>query len=169
VLPLLEGRLPPDVRFTVAGFVRQGIDLSELGRNPRVDLLGPVEDLAALYDRHRVFIAPTRFAGGIPFKVHEAASYGLPVVATDLLCRQVGWNDGHEISAGGSNDPQHFADATLALYDDEQRWNTIRNGALQRLAQENNHTTYVDTLQYILHDVMSGGFMPAPQLGVLPP
>jgi GT2 family glycosyltransferase/glycosyltransferase involved in cell wall biosynthesis len=156
VLPLLEGRLPPDVRFTVAGFVRQGIDLSELGRNPRVDLLGPVEDLAALYDRHRVFIAPTRFAGGIPFKVHEAASYGLPVVATDLLCRQVGWNDGHEISAGGSNHPQHFADATLALYDDEQRWNTIREGALQRLAQENNHTTYVDTLQYILHDVISG-------------
>ncbi len=161
VLPLLEGKLPPDVRFTVAGFIRRGVDISELGRDPRVDLIGPVEDLAALYDSHRVFIAPTRFAGGIPFKIHEAAGYGLPVVATDLLCRQVGWTDRVEIMAGGTDQPYRFADAILELYNDEETWNSIRDAALDRLYSENDQTSYVDTLRHILHDVVVGGFTPA--------
>jgi len=57
--------------------------------HPRVTLRGPVTDLTPLYDSHRVFVAPTRFAAGVPYKVHEAASFGLPVVATDLLRRQL--------------------------------------------------------------------------------
>ena len=153
VLPRLDGRLPPEVRFTVAGFVRRGVDLSALGRHPRVDLLGPVEDLDALYDRHRVFVAPTRFAGGIPFKVHEAAGYGLPVVATDLLCRQLGWSDGVEILNGGTDDPQHFADAVTTLHDDPETWNTLRRGAIASLIRDNNQTHYIDSLQGILKEM----------------
>ena len=160
VLPLLENRLPPDIRFTVAGFVRRDLDLSALGRSPRVELLGAVEDLAALYDSHRVFVAPTRFAGGIPFKIHEAAAYGLPVVATDLLCHQVGWTNGVEIMAGGANDPEAFANAILALYHDPDLWQAIREGALERIAQENNRAAYIDSLAEILHDVAVGGLAP---------
>lgn len=161
VLPLLDTQLPPEVRFSVAGFVRRGVDLSALGRNPRVDLLGPVDDLAALYNRHRVFVAPTRFAGGIPFKVHEAASFGLPVAASTLLCQQLGWTSGQDIMAASIDNPQNFADAVLALYNDPETWNTIRHGALTRLTHENDQTTYVDTLHNILHDVAVGGFAPA--------
>ena len=153
VLPLLDHRLPPEVRFTVAGFVRRGVDLSALGRHPRVDLAGPIEDLAALYDSHRVFVAPTRFAGGIPFKVHEAAAHGLPVVATDLLCRQVGWTDGVEIMAGGTDDPARFADAVLSLYDDPSRWQAIRDAALDRLARENDRNRYIDSVAGILQEM----------------
>jgi len=153
VLPLLEARLAPEVRFTVAGFVRSGLDLSPLGRNPRVDRIGPVEDLAGLYDRHRVFIAPTRFAGGIPFKVHEAASYGLPVVASELLGQQLGWTHGREILTASPDHPEHFADAILSLHNDPETWNTIRRAALHRLNTENNQTRYIDTLNHILHEL----------------
>ncbi len=152
VLPLLDGRLPPEVRFTVAGFVRRDVDLSALGRHPRVDLIGAVDDLAALYDRHRVFVAPTRFAGGIPFKVHEAASYGVPVVASDLICRQVGWKTGVEIIAGGTDDAAGFADAVVALYKDAKCWNTVRRGAIQRLTDENDRSRYLETLRGILRE-----------------
>jgi glycosyltransferase involved in cell wall biosynthesis len=116
-----------------------------------------VDDLAALYDRHRVFIAPTRFAGGIPFKVHEAASYGLPVVASELLRRQVGWTHAQDIMAAPIDDPQAFADAILTLYDDAESWNTVRRGALNRLAAENDRTTYVDTLRDILDEMRPQG------------
>ena len=156
VLPLLDARLAPEVRFTVAGFVRRGIDLSALGRHPRVDMIGATDDLAALYDRHRVFIAPTRFAGGIPFKVHEAASYGLPVAASELLRRQLGWTAGTEIQAACTDHPQAFADAVLNLYNSAETWNTIRRNALDRLTRENNQHQYIDTLQNILHDVCLG-------------
>ena len=163
VLPLLDQRLPSDVRFTVAGFVRRGIDVSALARHPRVDLIGSVEDLEALYDHHRVFIAPTRFAGGIPFKVHEAAAFGLPVVATALLCNQVGWIDQAEIMNGGTDDPARFAEGVLRLYEDPETWNTVRRGALRRLVHENSQALYLDSLRDILHDVRTSGGSPGRQ------
>ncbi|TLU71386.1 glycosyltransferase [Lichenicoccus roseus] len=165
VLPLLDSRLAPGVRFTVAGFVRRGIDLSALARHPRVDLIGAVDDLEALYDRHRVFVAPTRFAGGIPFKVHEAAAFGLPVVATRLLCDQVGWTDQADIMNGGTDDPARFADRVLRLYENSETWNTVRRGALRRLLHENSQALYLDSLRDILHDTHAGG-SPAWQQGI---
>lgn len=153
VLPLLRDRLPEDVRFSVAGFRGAGVDLSALGRDPRVELLGPVKDPSELYATHRIFIAPTRYAGGIPFKVHEAASYGLPVVASGLLCRQLGWRDGLEIVSGGDNDAERFAERVVDLYADEELWNTVRTGALRMLEQENSAKAYAVRLNSILQDV----------------
>ncbi len=155
VLPLLDGRLPPEVRFSIAGYVDRRVDMSPFGRNRRVDLLGPVGDLAELYDAHRVFVAPTRFAGGIPFKVHEAAAHGLPVVATELLCRQVGWTDGTAILSGGTDDPAAFADQVVALYNDEHRWNAVREEALRRIETENARAGYLDRLGEILTEVVA--------------
>lgn len=152
VLPLLEGRLPPEVRFTIAGYVARRVDMSPFGRNLRIDLHGPVEDIEMLYDSHRVFVAPTRFAGGIPFKVHEAASFGLPVVATELLCRQAGWTDGADILSGGTDDAQRFADRIIEAYDNEDVWTRIRNGALARITDENNRAAYHARLKEILTD-----------------
>lgn len=155
VLPLLKDRLPDDVRFTVAGFLGPAVDLSDLGRDPRVDLIGPVKNPSDLYSTHRVFVAPTRFAGGIPFKIHEAASYGLPVVASDLLCRQLGWRDGLEIASGGDNDPQRFAERLVALYEDAELWNAIRHGALDILEKENSEKAYRVRLNTILRHIFS--------------
>ncbi|GBQ25369.1 hypothetical protein AA0472_1735 [Acetobacter estunensis NRIC 0472] len=153
VLPLLRDRLPEGVRFTVAGYLGAGVDLSALGHDPRVELVGPVKDPAALYASHRIFVAPTRFAGGIPFKIHEAASHGLPVVASQLLCRQLGWRDGMEIISGGDNDPQVFADRVVALYEDRDLWDAVRAGALAVLADENSEKAYSVRLNAILQDV----------------
>nr|WP_242012075.1 glycosyltransferase [Acetobacter oeni] len=155
VLPLLTERLPEDVRFTIAGFRGAAVDLSVLGRSPRVELIGPVADPSEFYQTHRVFVAPTRFAGGIPFKVHEAASYGLPVVASSLLCRQLGWRDGQEIVSGGTNDPQRFADRLADLYSDEELWNAVRAGSLRALESENSEKAYTVRLNAILQNVFT--------------
>ncbi len=155
VLPLLKDRLPEDVRFTVAGFRGPAVDLSALGRDPRVELIGPVADASVLYGTHRVFVAPTRFAGGIPFKIHEAASYGLPVVASELLCRQLGWRDGQEIVSGGTNDPHRFAARLAGLYNDEDLWNAVRAGSLRALEEENSEKAYKVRLNTILQHVFA--------------
>ena len=154
VMPLLHDRLPPEVRFTIAGYASRQVDMTPFGRDSRVDLIGTVRDLATLYDAHRVFVAPTRFAGGIPFKVHEAASYGLPMVATELLCRQVGWTDGEDILSGGTDDAMRFADRIVALYEDAELWNAIRASALLRIETENNSEDYHARLRTILDEMM---------------
>jgi len=74
--------------------------------------------------------------------VFEAASYGVPVVATELLCRQLGWEREQEILSADANDPKAFAACVLALYRNEALWQTIRDGALHRLEQENGRTHF---------------------------
>ncbi|MCB8882689.1 glycosyltransferase [Acidisoma cellulosilytica] len=154
ILPLLTDRLLPDLRITIAGYLREGLDLSAFAEHPNVDLIGPINDLAPLYDRHRVFVAPTRFAGGIPYKVHEAAAHGLPVVATDLLCRQLGWTDRVEIMNGGDSDAARFAQAVAALYQDAGLWQTVRAGASLRLQQDCDAEAYAAQIDAILRSVL---------------
>ncbi len=153
VLPILDRMLPPDVVFAVAGHVGRRVDLSLLRRNPRVRMLGTITNLDALYDRFRVLVAPTRFAGGIPYKVHEAAAHGLPVAASPLLCRQVGWEPGSAIAAVSIDDPRACAETIVELHDNEALWTTIQSNALARVRQENSRDVYHDRLAGILSRV----------------
>jgi glycosyltransferase involved in cell wall biosynthesis len=136
VLPLIEQGLRWETRLTVAGYVAGDVSLDRFENHRRVTLRGPVPDLGALYDAHRVFVAPARFAAGLPYKVHEAAAFGVPVVATALLADQLGWMDGEEIGAAGIADPAGFAARVIALYRDAALWTRMREAALARVATE---------------------------------
>jgi GT2 family glycosyltransferase len=156
VLPLLDEALPEDVRFSIAGYVNRRLDLSPLARIRRIHLLGPVDHLEPLYDSHRLFVAPTRYASGIPFKLHEAASYGLPIVASSLLCQQIGWTDDVEILAAGTERPEAFAAQILRAYYDAALWHRLRYAALARLALENGPEGYRQRLGEILYRLDEG-------------
>ena len=146
VQPTLENMLGPDeARLTVAGHTLESLDLAWLAKHPNVEMLGPVTDLAPLYARHRVFIAPTRFAAGIPVKVLEAASYGLPVACTELLRDQLGW-DGTSVVSASETDPDQFAAAIAKLHDNEPLWQQIRAGALERLQHDASPEHYARQL-----------------------
>ncbi|MXV43734.1 glycosyltransferase [Saccharibacter sp. 17.LH.SD] len=135
VLPHLDD-LPEDVVLRIAGYCDPSVDLTPLARYPRVELLGAVEDLEPLFDQCRVFVAPTRFAGGLPFKLHEAAAYGLPIVATTLLQEQVGWREGEALLSAPSDDPGAFARAVRRLYDNEDLWQHVRYEALEAVKRD---------------------------------
>ena len=97
-------------------------------------LRGPQEQLEGWYRRARAFIAPTRFAAGVPIKVIDAAAAGVPVVATPILARQLGWTPGVELLVGET--PEQFAACVQQLLDDEQLWDRLRRAALLRVASE---------------------------------
>lgn len=147
VVPYLDSFLPEDIRIRVAGYVGGDIDLSTILTHPRFELLGAVEDLAPLYEEHRVFIAPTRFAAGIPYKIHEAAAHGLPIVATDLLIRQVGWEMGADIAGAPETQPLAFAGEMQQVYTDESLWTRLRRNALHRIFLENRPEDYKEILK----------------------
>lgn len=136
VLPLVERALRWETRLTVAGYTAPGVSLDRFKGHPRVSLRGAVSDLTPLYDANRVFVAPMRFAAGIPYKVHEAAAFGIPVVATSLISRQLGWEDGEVIGAAEAADPAGFAARVIALHRDASLWNRLREAALARVAEE---------------------------------
>jgi GT2 family glycosyltransferase/glycosyltransferase involved in cell wall biosynthesis len=132
VLPILRGRLGNGLTVTIAG-PDPPETLTRL-RGPGVEVTGGIPDLRPLYDRARVFIAPTRFAAGIPLKVLEAAANGVPAVVTPLLATQLAWTPGQELLT--ADDPQAFAEACARLFEDEALWTRIRRAALARIERD---------------------------------
>lgn len=150
VLPKLTECLGSAARLTVAGYTSPQVRLQRWRNRPDIELLGEVADLAPLYDRHRVFVAPTRYAAGTPYKVYEAAGYGLPAVVSELLRKQLGWRDGIELLAADPADSALFAERIASLYRSRELWHTIRSHAASRLARENSQAGFFAALRAIL-------------------
>ncbi len=134
VFPLIQNKFPA-VQLKLVG-TNEATDIQKLGKNRQIELLGRQESLEPFYSSAKVFIAPTRFAGGVPYKIHEAASYGVPVVASDLLREQLGWEEEVELLTANVLNPAEFADQCIRLYTDETKWKAVREAALQRVRDE---------------------------------
>lgn len=134
-----------EVQLTVVGLLHP--EPTELAA-PGVLLEGPVDDLRPFYARARVFIAPVRFAAGVPIKILEAGAAGLPVVATKLMAMQLGWQPGREIEA--TDDAKEMTEAAIALYKDFGRWSAIRAAALHRLSAEHSEAAFQRELRVLL-------------------
>jgi GT2 family glycosyltransferase len=150
ILPALAAEMGEAPVLHVAGHVAHGVELGGVARHPKIKLHGEVGSLTPLYGAARLFIAPTRFAAGTPYKIYEAASFGLPCVATALLAGQLGWADGVELLAAGTNDAAGFARQIARLYRSEALWRALRDSALARLETENGVTAFEMAIRGIL-------------------
>jgi GT2 family glycosyltransferase len=150
VLPLVEQTLGWETRLTIAGYTDAQVSLEQFREHPRITLRGAVSETEALYNAHRIFVAPTRYAAGVPYKIHEAASYGIPVVATELLRRQLGWDSGRDLLSVDTRDPAAFAQQIVLLYRDATLWQTLRYNALERVRVENGRAQYEDAIRRVL-------------------
>jgi hypothetical protein len=139
VLPLLKTALNRDVSLMLAGAVKSRVVRARVGAG--IDALGVLSDLEESFSRARVFVAPIRYAAGIPFKVHHAAAYGVPAVVSPLLADLLGWTHENELLVAET--PKDFAAACLRLNGDRELWERIRLGALQRIAEDCS-TSYFD-------------------------
>jgi len=83
-----------------------------------------MEDVRPWYENCRVFIAPTRFAAGLPLKVCDAAAVGIPVVGTDLIFTELGWQRSPVLRSGTS--AADFARSCVDAYDNEAVWRDLR-------------------------------------------
>jgi GT2 family glycosyltransferase/glycosyltransferase involved in cell wall biosynthesis len=109
---------------------------------------GPVDDLAPCLNAARVLIAPTRYAAGVPHKVHEAAAAGVPVVATPLLVQQLGWTAGTHLLVG--SEPAEFARSAWLLLDSPDLWVSVRRSALERVRADCDPRRFAQTVDRIL-------------------
>jgi GT2 family glycosyltransferase/glycosyltransferase involved in cell wall biosynthesis len=120
IFPLIRAR-DPAIRFIIAGAnpTREVRALQGEG----IEVIGQVPDLADLFDRVRVFVCPLRVGAGVKGKIVSALSYGIPVVSTSVGVEGAGLEaDVHVLVADTAED---FAARTLALHEDERRWNRL--------------------------------------------
>lgn len=145
VMPILRDKWALDLCINIVGDCTSG-PITRLANN-HIRLLGRVEDLRPCYDLHRVFVAPTRFAAGVPAKVIEAACNGIPVVATPLLVGQLGWEPSLDILA--ADGAQNFAGAIAALYTDPDQWNQLRTAAQDRTRVQYSPSQFQEKLRSV--------------------
>jgi len=146
ILPLVQESLGEEVKLMVAGLICHGFR-TRIKHNS-VQFLGKVDDLTPLYNQARLFVAPTRFAAGLPHKVCEAAAYGLPIVATSLVGLQLGWDNERELLL--ADDPQSFADACLRLYTDRSLWYLLRDNVIKRASEDFSPEEFSQQLKRIV-------------------
>jgi GT2 family glycosyltransferase/glycosyltransferase involved in cell wall biosynthesis len=124
VLPLVRESLP-------------GCELFVAGDNPPpafrdyeasgVRVLGYVPEIAPLFARSRVFVAPIRFGAGMKGKIGDALSHGLPVVTTSVGAEGIGLRDGEEALIADT--AADFAAAVVRLYREEALWQRLSSNA----------------------------------------
>jgi GT2 family glycosyltransferase/2-polyprenyl-3-methyl-5-hydroxy-6-metoxy-1,4-benzoquinol methylase/uncharacterized coiled-coil protein SlyX len=130
VLPLVQHRHP-------------GTVLHVVGSNPTLDVLalagdtvlvhGWVANLAPLYRRCRLSVAPLRFGAGVKGKVGESMAAGLPVVCTPVAVEGMHLVAGEQVLV--APDAAGFAAHVVALLEDDALWSTLSTAAAGAIAE----------------------------------
>lgn len=114
VMPHVKALLP-DVTLTIAGMGLAGTASRQL-RARNIEVLGHVPDLAPLYAKARVALAPLRFGAGLKGKVLEAWSYGVACAMTPVAAEGLPL---HEALAGAiAGGAEDYAHVLVALHKD---------------------------------------------------
>jgi GT2 family glycosyltransferase len=125
LFPGIRTRL--DTRLVVGGANPPSSVFRSVADLHGVVLTGFLPDLTPMYDRCRVFVAPHRFAAGIPHKVVEAMAAGIPCVVSQLLGDQLELNDG--VEAMVARTAEEFRERAIRLYQDRDLWTRIQSRA----------------------------------------
>lgn len=112
-------------------------------------VMGRVPEAGPFFDAARVCLAPTRFAAGIPHKVHEAVRHGLPCFVTPILAAQIGWEEGVGFESCDWLDPEAFAEGLVRLHETADLWRRVQSAGLARIRSECAPETYREHLRRI--------------------
>jgi glycosyltransferase involved in cell wall biosynthesis len=125
VFPQVRARLG-DVRFKIVGSHApaevRGLDAEG------VEVVGYVPDLAPIFNRCRLSIAPLRYGAGIKGKVVMSMSFGVPCVTSPIAAEGMGLRDGEEVLI--ADGPQPLAGAVARLYTDGVLWSRLSAASL---------------------------------------
>ena len=115
-----------------------------------VIVTGYVEDLREYYEKCRIFVVPHRYSAGIPWKLQEAMSYGIPSVVSELTASQLDLTDGNEVLVAKSSD--EFVQKIIKLYQDEKLWYTVQRNAVEYLQKTCEPEVMKDQLYNIIKE-----------------
>lgn len=132
----------PEIRLVVVGD-NTAPSLNEIN-DTRIVFKDRQASIESFYDACRIFIAPTRFAAGIPHKVHEAAANGLPSVVTPLLAGQLTWSHDSELLVAES--AEQFAEQCLRLYRSPELWARLQAGGLSAVSRDCSEEAFSEAI-----------------------
>jgi glycosyltransferase involved in cell wall biosynthesis len=146
IFPLVRKKLPK-VNFHIVGY-KPPLEVMELNDIPGVIVHGFVKDVAPLFQKCKLSVAPIRYGAGIKGKISRSLSYGVPVIATSVALEGMELNAGEHVLIGDT--PQQFADALVKAYRSRKLWTEMSTSGLERVLE----TYTVAALQKPVEDMM---------------
>jgi len=147
-LPKIKMALP-DAEFHIAGHLQPSVEFPDIVAE-RAKIIGPTDDLPSLLSQYRVFAAPTRIAAGIPHKVLQAMSLGLPAVISDLLGNQLPHDENLLPYIASPLDPAIFSRKCVELYTDTGLWEKVRRDSLEEIATHFSPERFTQSVNFVL-------------------
>ena len=120
VLPVLRSLAPGIVLHVYGHGIAEAVRALA---GPDVVIGGHVAELASVFARHRLSVAPLRFGAGFKGKLAESLAHGVPAVASPVAAEGSGLVDGeHLLVADGA---EAFARAVAELYGNAVLWERL--------------------------------------------
>lgn len=123
--PLIHAKLP-DIVLNIVG-ASAPENLIRMSEHMNVCFHGHVPDIEKYIDNMRINIAPLRYGAGAKGKISQALASGLPTVATSVAAD--GMHLTHNVSALITDNSEVFAQALIALYQDQAQWDFLSKNA----------------------------------------
>lgn len=112
ILPAISRKIP-ECTLRVVGR-NPSPALLQLGRsNPRINIMGRVDDIREYVSRAAAYVVPIRIGGGTRLKIYEAMAMGKPVVSTSVGAEGLPVRDGEELMI--ADQPEEFAQTVIRL------------------------------------------------------
>lgn len=144
VMPRVWARCP-EARLVLAGAGLSSHDAGEIGRDPRVEILGRVPDSRTFFERIQVVALPIVVRGGLPLKLVEALARAKAIVAYPELVRDLAVGDGEHLLVRGT--PDAMADAVCHLFADPAWRRRLGEAARRRFCEILSRQAAVGCLQ----------------------
>ena len=117
----------PDARLVLAG-ARPTVWLQRL-RDPRIELLGWVDNIRDAYSKGSVFVAPLFTGSGMQNKILEAMAVGVPCITTEIVNDSILAVPDKEILL--ADDADCFVEHIIHLFDNEAYFRELsKNGRI---------------------------------------
>ena len=144
----------PDAKLHLVGSNKSKVIRKLDKQRKDVMVHGRLDDLTNIFNKCKIFLAPTRYAAGSPAKAFLAAAYGVPIIATDLIIRQLQWIKESQIEGCDHKNPELFTERLIHLYTDKNHWETVQSNALNVIKHNHSYKVYKDTLEHIVSSTL---------------
>jgi glycosyltransferase involved in cell wall biosynthesis len=151
IFPLFNNTVP-GIEFHIVGY--QDTMVLEVASDFASQIFwhGLANNLGPFFDASKVFVAPTRYAGGLPHKVENALSNGLPTVCSPLLAQQLDDGSGRTpVLVPSDWAPESFADCVSRLYSDAELWSQFQEMGWQYVTERCDPERHDSTIRELIN------------------
>jgi len=141
----LVWKVIPDLKVNIIGsYITDEI---EALASDKFKLLGFVDDLNAVINTTKLFVAPLRFGAGIKGKIGQSLEHSLPLVTTNVGAE--GFDFGEQTNVMIANNAEAIAQKVIDLYTNKILWEEASNSCKTILEPFSLKVTENQVLQII--------------------